>query len=103
MRGLFSGLAGGLYVHMVRVVEPYLVFNRYFSILPLVMATFGGLHTLLGPALAALGLYLVSELLLHPYVPAFHQLPYALALIAVVLYLPGGLAGLLPGKRSGAA
>ena len=84
---------------MVRVVEPDLIFSRYFSILPLVMATFGGLHTLLGPAMAALGLYLVSELLLHPYVPAFHQLPYALALIVVVLYLPGGLAGLLPSPR----
>lgn len=92
LSGFFSALAGGLYVHMVRVVEPDLTFSRYFSILPLVMATFGGLHTLLGPAIAAIGLYLVSELLLHPYVPAFHQLPYALALIVVVLYLPGGLA-----------
>ncbi|OGL22882.1 MAG: hypothetical protein A3G97_12540 [Candidatus Rokubacteria bacterium RIFCSPLOWO2_12_FULL_69_21] len=100
LSGFFSALAGGLYVHMVRVVEPDLIFSRYFSILPLVMATFGGLHTLLGPAAAALGLYLVSELLLHPYVPAFHQLPYALALIVVVLYLPGGLAGLFPSPRS---
>ena len=100
LSGFFSALAGGLYVHMVRVVEPDLIFSRYFSILPLVMATFGGLHTLLGPAMAALGLYLVSELLLHPYVPAFHQLPYALALIVVVLYLPGGLAGLVRSRRS---
>ncbi len=99
LSGFFSALAGGLYVHMVRVVEPDLIFSRYFSILPLVMATFGGLHTLLGPAMAALGLYLVSELLLHPYVPAFHQLPYALALIVVVLYLPGGLASILPSPR----
>ncbi|MBI4588305.1 MAG: branched-chain amino acid ABC transporter permease [Candidatus Rokubacteria bacterium] len=99
LSGFFSALAGGLYVHMVRVVEPDLVFSRYFSILPLVMATFGGLHTLLGPATAALGLYLVSELLLQPYVPVFHQLPYGLALIVVVLYLPGGLAGLLPSPR----
>ena len=103
LSGFFSALAGGLYVHMVRVAEPDLMFSRYFSILPLVMATFGGLGTLLGPAVAALGLYLVSELLLHPFVPALHQLPYALALIIVVLYLPGGLAGLLTGKHRGAA
>ena len=95
LSGFFSGLAGGLYVNVVRVVEPDLIFSHYFSILPLVMATFGGLGTLLGPALAALALYLASELLLHPYFPAFHQLPYALALILVVLYLPGGLAGVL--------
>lgn len=94
LSGLFTGLCGGLYVSMVRVVEPDLVFNRYYSILPLVMATFGGLHTLLGPAAAALTLYLVSELVLHPLAPALHQVGYALALIAVILYLPGGLAGL---------
>lgn len=100
LSGFFSGLAGGLYVNMVRVVEPDLIFSHYFSILPLVMATFGGLGTLLGPALAALALYLASELLFHPLIPAFHQLPYALALILVVLYLPGGLAGLLPPSPS---
>ena len=99
LSGFFTALAGGLYVHMVRVAEPDLMFSRYFSLLPLVMATFGGLYTLLGPAIAALGLYLVSELLLHPLAPAFHQLPYALALIVVALYLPGGLAGLLRKKK----
>lgn len=83
--GFFSALAGGLYVQMVSVAEPDLLFSRYFSILPLVMATLGGLGTLLGPVLAALGLYLASELLFHPLAPAFHQTPYALALIVVVL------------------
>jgi branched-chain amino acid transport system permease protein len=100
LAGLFTALAGGLYVHLVGVVEPDLVFNRYYSILPLVMATFGGLGTLLGPTAGALGLYLLSEVLLHPLAPALHQLPYALALIAVVLYLPGGLATLLPARPS---
>jgi branched-chain amino acid transport system permease protein len=104
LSAFFTGLAGGLYVHTIRVVEPDLVFGRYYSILPLVMATFGGLHTLLGPPAAALGLYLLSELGLHPYAPVLHQVPYALALIVVILYLPGGLAGLLTrGTTRGAA
>jgi branched-chain amino acid transport system permease protein len=89
-----TGLAGGLYAHTVRVVEPDLAFSRSFSILPLVLATVGGLDSLLGPAVAALLLHLSSELLLHPIAPALHQLPYALALIAVILGLPGGLASL---------
>ncbi len=93
-----TGLAGGLYAHSVRFIEPDLVFGRSFSILPLVMATFGGLHTLLGPPVGALSLYLVSELLFHPLLPRLHQLPYALALIGVILYLPRGLAGLV-GRR----
>jgi branched-chain amino acid transport system permease protein len=95
LSAFFTALAGGLYVHTIRVVEPDLVFGRYYSILPLVMAVFGGLGTLLGPPAAALGLYLLSELVLHPYAPALHQFPYALALILVILCLPGGLAGLL--------
>ncbi len=103
LSGFWSALAGGLYVHTVRVVEPDLVFSLHFSILPLVMATFGGVGTLLGPAGAALGLYLASELFLHPYVPAFHQLPYALALIVVALYAPGGLGTLFRRRRHGAA
>lgn len=103
LSALFTALAGGVYVHTIRVVEPDLVFSRYFSILPLVMSAFGGLHTLLGPFVGALVLYLVSELIFHPYAPALHQLPYALALVAVTLYLPGGLAGLVTRRRRAAA
>jgi branched-chain amino acid transport system permease protein len=99
LSGGFTGAAGALYVFTVRVVEPDLVFNRYYSILPLVMAMFGGLHTWLGPAAAAIGLYLLSELVLHPVAPALHQVGYALALIVVILYWPGGLAGLFSRKR----
>ncbi len=89
-----TGLAGALYAHTVRVLEPDLAFGRFFSILPLVLAMVGGLHSLLGPAVAALLLHLLSELVLHPLAPALHRLPYALALIAVLLLLPGGLASL---------
>ncbi len=102
LSALFTALAGGLYVHTVGMVEPGLVFSTHFSILPLVMATVGGLHTLFGPVAAAFVLYLASELLFHPYAPGLHQLPYALALVAAVLYLPGGLAGLLTRRRRAA-
>jgi branched-chain amino acid transport system permease protein len=99
LSGAFTGLGGGLYAHMVRVVEPDLVFNRYYSILPLVMAMVGGLHSVVGPAAAAVGLYLLSELVLHPLAPALHQAGYALALILVILYWPGGLVAVLARRR----
>jgi branched-chain amino acid transport system permease protein len=103
LSALFTALAGGLYAHTVRVVEPDLVFSRHYSLLPLVMAMFGGPDTLLGPVAGAFVLYLMSELLFHPYAPALHQLPYAFALIAVILYLPGGLAGLRTRRSHGAS
>jgi branched-chain amino acid transport system permease protein len=92
--GVLTAAGGALYAHAVRFVEPDVVFGRSLSMLPLVMATFGGVHTLWGPPVGALGLYLASELLLHPTLPQLHQLPYALALLAAVLCLPRGLAGL---------
>jgi branched-chain amino acid transport system permease protein len=92
--GALTGVAGALYAHAVRFVEPDLVFGRGLSIVPLVMATFGGVGTLLGPAAGALALYLASEVVFQRAWPGLHQLPYALALIAVVLVLPRGLAGL---------
>jgi branched-chain amino acid transport system permease protein len=102
LSGGLTGAAGGLYAHMVRVVEPDLVFSSWYSLAPLIMATLGGPRTALGPAAAAVGLYLASELVLQPLVPALHQVGYALALIAAVLFLPGGLGGLV-GRRRRAA
>ena len=98
LSGGLTGAAGGLYAHMVRVVEPDLVFSSWYSLAPLIMATLGGSRTALGPAAAAVGLYLASELVLQPLAPALHQVGYALSLIAAVLFLPAGLGG-LPGRR----
>lgn len=87
LSGVATGLAGAVYAHTLGAVEPNVVFGSFFSIAPLLMATLGG-RSLLGPAAAAVIFYLVSELVFHPLAPALHQLPYALALIAVALVLP---------------
>jgi branched-chain amino acid transport system permease protein len=87
LSGLATGLAGAVYAHTLGAVEPNVVFGSFFSLAPLLMATLGG-RSLLGPAAAAVIFYLVSELVFHPLAPALHQLPYALALIAVALFLP---------------
>jgi branched-chain amino acid transport system permease protein len=96
--GAVTAVGGALYAHAVRFIEPDLVFGRSLSLLPLVMATFGGPRTLLGPPAGALLLYGASELILQPVLPRLHQLPYALALVLVMLWLPGGLAG--SGRRA---
>jgi branched-chain amino acid transport system permease protein len=92
--GAVTALGGAVYAHAVRFIDPDLVFGRSLSLLPLVMATFGGALSPLGPAGGALLLYLGSELVFQPLLPRLHQLPYALALIVTVLALPRGLAGL---------
>jgi len=102
LSGALTGATGALYVHIVRVVEPDLVFSPWFSLAPLIMATLGGPRTTLGPAAAAVGLYLASEVVLHPLAPHLHNAGYAVALVAAVLFLPGGLGG-LAGRRRRAA
>jgi branched-chain amino acid transport system permease protein len=103
LSGGLTGAAGSLYAHTVRVVEPDQVFSSWYSLAPLIMATLGGPRTALGPAAAAVGLYLTSELVLQPMVPTLHQVGYAIAIIAAVLFLPGGLGGLLGRRRRAAS
>lgn len=93
--GAITAVGGALYAHAVRFVDPDLVFGRTVSLVPLVMATFGGVLSLLGPPAGALVLYLGAELVFQPLMPHLHQLPYALALVVTVLCLPRGLAGLV--------
>jgi branched-chain amino acid transport system permease protein len=93
--GAITAAGGALYAHAVRFIDPDLVFGRSVSLIPLVMATFGGALPLLGPPSGAFILYLGAELLFQPLLPHLHQLPYALALIVTVIALPKGLAGLL--------
>jgi len=99
LSGGLTGLGGALYAHTVGSIQPDLVFGPSFSLLPLIMATFGGIRAPLGPTLGALVLHLTSQLVLHPLLPRLHQLPYALALIAVALALPKGLVGLFMTRR----
>jgi branched-chain amino acid transport system permease protein len=90
----FAGLAGALYAHHVRSLEPATAFSLLFSVLPLVMTLFGGMASPAGPLLGAGILYFLDELLLQPRFPMGHQLLYAAAILLVLLGAPEGLAGL---------
>ncbi len=89
----FAGFSGGLYAHHVRSLEPATAFSLLFSILPLIMALFGGTASPAGPLLGAGVLYFLDELLLQPRFPAGHQLLYAGAILLVLLGAPEGLVG----------
>lgn len=92
--GGIYGLVGALYAHVLHTIEPGIAFGFRFSALPLVMAFFGGMHQPSGPILGALVLSLLNEFL-QPFLPWAHQMPYALAIILVLLFLPEGISGAL--------
>jgi branched-chain amino acid transport system permease protein len=81
-----TGAAGGVYATTARSIDVEAVLGRFQSIAPVVTATVGGVHGVLGPAVAAIGLHLFSEVLLHPYLPVLHHAPYAIMLVAAILY-----------------
>jgi branched-chain amino acid transport system permease protein len=91
-----TGIAGALYVHIMGLVEPALVFNLHLSVLPLVFSIFGGRTRALGPILGAFILYPLEQLILQPLFPMGHSAVYGLVIILTIFFFPQGIAAWLP-------
>jgi branched-chain amino acid transport system permease protein len=90
------GVAAGLYVVYFSYVHPNQVFSFDLSIGVVLMGVIGGVGTLWGPVLGAAIYYPVRQLLLsQSSLVAFNLLVYGGLLIAIVLFEPGGLLGLV--------
>jgi branched-chain amino acid transport system permease protein len=90
-----TGLCGGIYAHLMGLIEPTLVFSLHLSALPLVLSIFGGRYQICGPILGALLLYPLDQLVLQPWLPTGHAAIYGLMIILTILFFPGGLAAWL--------
>jgi branched-chain amino acid transport system permease protein len=95
LSAVFAGVAGGLHAHLFRWVDPASVFGVHQSVVPLIMAMFGGTGTLLGPVAGAGVLYLANELVFHRLTPGAHVWLYGAAIVVVVVALPRGILGWL--------
>jgi branched-chain amino acid transport system permease protein len=93
LAGFFAGVAGGLYAHYVGLVSPTEL-GPTMTMLVIAMATIGGTGTIVGPAVAALVLYVATELLRFAGA-IFSQVAIGVLLMAFVLFLPDGIAGWL--------
>ncbi len=94
LSALIAGLTGGAYAWHISVFYPETAFDISFSIFAVVFTLFGGAATLLGPVFGVLllyGLYNAIGIAL----PQYFQLIYGLLIMALVLFLPDGLASLL--------
>ncbi|MEM4004386.1 MAG: branched-chain amino acid ABC transporter permease [Desulfurococcaceae archaeon] len=84
----FAGLAGALYAHYVRYINPDLsALGESISILT--MTLLGGFGTVVGPAIGAVILILIAELL-RPLLE-YRFLIYGALIMLIVRFLPGGL------------
>lgn len=84
------GATGAVMATRFRYIDPNVAFNPLISFLPVVMAILGGVSRLYGPILGTVILVVFREFLITEY-PLAYLLLFGATLIAVVLWLPGGL------------
>jgi branched-chain amino acid transport system permease protein len=93
LSAMVAGLAGGVYAWNLSVFYPDAVFTLQMSVFAIVFALFGGVGTVLGPMIGAALLYtLYSAIGVSS--PQYFQLIYGALIVALVLFLPGGVLSL---------
>jgi branched-chain amino acid transport system permease protein len=97
---LFVGAAGSIMATRWTYIDPYIAFNPLFSFMPVLMAIFGGMGQFYGPVLGAAIFAYLEELLITKF-PYYYMLLFGIILVAVIVFLPGGLVGLVQKWRKG--
>ncbi|MCL0102693.1 branched-chain amino acid ABC transporter permease, partial [Dehalococcoidia bacterium] len=89
--GFFAGVAGGLYVHYIRIAGPSIL-ELFFSFQPIIWTIFGGIVTIYGAVAGVFILYPLVELVrLHPVGETYRFVLMVLILIVVLLFMPQGI------------
>ena len=94
-----AGLAGSLYAHYVRYINPE-SFTLDISIRILIMMVVGGIGSILGSVVGAFVVYVLPETL--RFLNDYYYLVFGLVIILLMLFLPRGLVSLIPGGDSAA-
>jgi branched-chain amino acid transport system permease protein len=90
----FMGTTGAIMATRWTYIDPRIAFDPLFSFMPVLMAIFGGTGQLYGPIFGAGILALLEEVLTTKF-PYYYMLLFGIILIAVILFLPNGLVGLV--------
>jgi branched-chain amino acid transport system permease protein len=96
LSGGIAGAAGSLYAHYLGYISPE-AFGVAATINALIMNVIGGVGLLAGPIVGAIVLVPLPEFFRSALL--YQQLFYGLSLLALMLFLPRGLLGLLPSRR----
>lgn len=99
LSAFLTGLCGGIYAHLMGLIEPPLVFSLHISALPLILTIFGGRYLIYGPLLGALILYPLDQTLFHSLLPVGHSILYGLMIIFTLLFFPRGIGSWMQRRR----
>jgi branched-chain amino acid transport system permease protein len=89
-----AGMLGAVEAHRLGSVSPDGSFSVHVTVLALVTPIFGGLYTTVGPILGAGILAAIEESLKRTFSEGY-LIGYGIVLVASILFMPRGLAGLL--------
>ncbi len=93
----FAGIAGSLYAHYTGFISPK-VFDTLLNVNIVTMVIIGGEATSSGPVLGAMVVTLLPEVL--RFAEGFRLLIFGVILLAVIMFAPKGLLGLVATLRS---
>ena len=96
LSGALMGAGGAFYVQVFQYIDPGIAYGPSTSVEALVAAIVGGLGTLWGPVLGALVLHLLADVTrnLFGQLPGINMVIYGVVLVAIVMFLPRGIAGI---------
>jgi branched-chain amino acid transport system permease protein len=94
--GALMGAGGAFYVQVFQYIDPGIAYGPSTSVEALVAAIVGGLGTLWGPVLGAVVLHLLADVTrnLFGQLPGINMVIYGVVLVAIVMFLPRGIAGI---------
>jgi branched-chain amino acid transport system permease protein len=91
----FMGAVGVIMATKNTYVDASTAFNPMMSFTPALMAIFGGMGNIYGPAIGAVIFSYIQELLQTGSLKNYYMLIFGAILIATILYLPNGLMGII--------
>ena len=102
LSSIIPGMVGALLIMRSTYFEPLEIFNPQTSVLIVTMAVIGGSDRPFGPMLGVVFLVLLQELL-WANLPQLYMIVVGILLIAVVVWMPGGIYGRLQQMMPAAA
>jgi len=91
----FMGAAGVVIAPIFIYVNANIAFSVFYSFMPILMAVFGGTGQFYGPVVGAV-IFAYLEKTLRNQFPQYFMLGFGIIMVAVILFLPNGIVGLVP-------
>jgi branched-chain amino acid transport system permease protein len=95
LSAVLAGFAGAFYMNYMGYIDPKVVFALHdISVMAIMVVMVGGVATRWGPAVGAVIMILLAELIRTiPQIGAAHHTVFGVLLIVVIIFLPNGVVG----------